>query len=70
MIVRVIFANGLESFRDIKLVPMNGDMLYPESFVTGRPDKPVSTKVYIDAKLLPYLLADGKKAIYRERPKR
>ena len=68
MIVRVIFSNRLESFREIKMVKLeNGDELYPEAFMTGRPDERRMVKVYIDAKVLPYLLADGKKPIYREK---
>ncbi len=67
MIVRVIFANKLESFREIQMVKTTDGELYPEAFITGKPDEKKNVKVYIDAKRLPYLLADGKKAIYREK---
>ena len=70
MIVRVIFANKLESFREIKMVKTaDGNQLYPESFITGRPDVPEMVKVVIDHKKLPYLLADGKMVVYREKVK-
>lgn len=70
MKVRVVFANGLESFRDITFhmaKDASGNTLYPEAFVTGRPNKPENVKVYIDEKLMPYLLADGKMVVYREK---
>lgn len=66
-IVRVIFLNGLESFREIKLVRLeDGSEVYPQAFITGKPDIATCVKVWIDEKLFYYLEQSGKMIIYRE----